>query len=201
MTAERTLSDALQRLDRPCYRMAEAATVVPAAPGLYAIHGAPTVWLQLGLGPPPDGRPLYVGKAERSLANRDVRTHFSTGKTGSSTLRRSLAGLLAADLRLIGQPRNLANPERFANFSLNSEGDERLTAWMVQQLKLAVWPSPEGVVLDEIETLVLSTLHPPLNIDKVATPWRPIVRAGRKRLADEARRWSPAEQFVPRTLR
>lgn len=56
-----------------------------------------------------------MGKAERSLASRDVDTHFSTAKTGSSTLRRSLAGLLVDQLALEGRPRNPAKPERFAN--------------------------------------------------------------------------------------
>lgn len=45
----------------------------------------------------------------------------------------------------------------------------------------------EGVILEDIETEVLARLRPPLNLDKVATPWRPFVRAGRKRLADQAR--------------
>lgn len=68
--------------------------VVPASPGLYAIYAAADVWQQLGLGSPPDGQPLYVGKAEDSLVARDLRQHFTDGRTGSSTLRRSFAALL-----------------------------------------------------------------------------------------------------------
>jgi len=67
---------------------------VPAAPGLYAIYGNGDVWEELGLGDPPDGRPLYVGKAEDSLASRDLKTHLGNGRTGSSTVRRSFAALL-----------------------------------------------------------------------------------------------------------
>ena len=70
--------------------IAEARMGVPSRPGLYAVHGDHAVWENLGLGEPTDARPLYVGKAERSLASRDVDTHFSTGKTGSSTLRAAL---------------------------------------------------------------------------------------------------------------
>jgi hypothetical protein len=184
------LADALQGLAVPRLTIAEAEVTVPAEAGLYAVHGDPAVWRRLRLGDPPDDRPLYVGKSERSLANRDVRTHFSTGKTGSSTLRRSLAGLLADDLRLEGQPRNVANPEGFANFGLEAEGDARLTMWMLEHLRLAVWPSPEGVILDGIETAVLGEMVPLLNIDKVKSPWRTSVRAGRKRLADQARAFS-----------
>ena len=57
--------------------------------------------------------------------------------------------------------------------------------------RLAVWPSPTGVVLAEIETAVLAHLVPPLNLDKVATPWRSVVRAARQRLAGQARAWRP----------
>ena len=88
------LAEALGHLAGPPMSIAETKVEVPPRPGLYAVHGNTAVWHQLGLGDPTDARPLYVGKAERSLASRDVNTHFSTGKTGSSTLRRSLAGLL-----------------------------------------------------------------------------------------------------------
>jgi hypothetical protein len=53
-----------------------ARTHVPNAPGLYAIYADPSAWVELGLGEPPDARPLYVGKAESSLMARDVKTHF-----------------------------------------------------------------------------------------------------------------------------
>jgi hypothetical protein len=168
----------------------DARTGVPSRPGLYAVHGDAAVWEQLGLGRPSDARPLYVGKAERSLGSRDVGTHFATGKTGQSTLRRSLAGLLADELALEGRPRNRSKPERFANFGLEASGDARLTNWMVSHLGLAVWPSPDGAVLDSIETAVLAELMPPLNVAKVSTQWRPLVQAGRRRLASQAEAWA-----------
>ena len=73
-----------------------------------------------------------------------------------------------------------------ANFGLDASGDERLTGWMVTHLRLAVWPSPEGAVLDAVETAVLAELLPPLNVAMVSTPWRPLVQAGRRRLAMQA---------------
>jgi hypothetical protein len=85
---------ALKALLGPGVPFAEAAARVPPRPGLYAIFAGPTAWIELGLGTPPAQRPLYVGKAEQSLLGRDVRQHFSDGKTGSSTLRRSVAALL-----------------------------------------------------------------------------------------------------------
>lgn len=184
------LAEALGHLAGPTMSIAAAKAEVPQSPGLYAVHGEAAVWQELGIGEPADARPLYVGKAERSLASRDVDTHFSTGKTGSSTLRRSLAGLLTDALSLEGRPRNLAKPERFANFGLEASGDERLTGWMVTHLRLAVWPSPEGATLDAVETAVLAELLPPLNVAKVSTRWRPRVQAGRRRLAAQAEAWA-----------
>lgn len=87
---------------RPAKSIAKAKADVPRRPGLYAVHGEAAVWQEFGLGEPTDARPLSVGKAERSLASRDVYTQFSTGKTGSFTLRRSLAGLLADALSSVG---------------------------------------------------------------------------------------------------
>jgi hypothetical protein len=100
-------------LTSPRHSPAEAAPHVAAVPGLYAIYGGQDIWLQLGLGDPPDDRPLYVGKAEESLVSRDLKTHFGSGRTGSSTVRRSFAALLRGTLDLCvataqsGQPRAL----------------------------------------------------------------------------------------------
>ena len=183
------VDEALMGLSPPGTQVSAAS--VPHRPGLYAIHADADVWEELGLAVPPDPRPLYAGKAERSLAGRDITTHFATGRTGSSTLRRALAGLLAEPLGLRGQPRNTAKPAYFSNFGLEAEGDERLTSWMHDRLRIATWASPSGVELDEIETVVLRTLQPPLNLDKVSTPWRGAVSAGRARLAAQARGWRP----------
>lgn len=189
MTPDDHLGSALTALAGPGAPVDTA--IVPTKPGLYAVHGDDAGWLALGLGQPPDPRPLYVGKAERSLAGRDIGTHFSTGRTGSSTLRRALAGLLAEQLDLHGRPRNIASPGHFANFGLDPDGDAHLTDWMHHHLRIAVWPSLAGVSLDPLETLVLQALQPPLNLAKVKTSWRPAVSAARARLADEARAWRP----------
>lgn len=169
--------------------IAEAETNVPSEPGLYAISGSPATWALLGLGEPPDGRPLYVGKAERRLVGRDVRTHFATGKTGWSTARRTLAGLLGTHLELHAQPRTPATPGYFDRFGIEPAGDGRLTAWIVEHLRLAVWASPPGADLGAVETAVLAALVPPLNLSKVRSPWRTQVTLGRRALAAEARVW------------
>jgi len=118
------LKTALSALRQP--GVAPAAANVPACPGLYALRADATVWTALGLGSPPDERPLYVGKAEQSLQSRDVRTHFRSGRTGSSTVRRSLAALLKAPLQLSACPRTRAKPDGSASFGLEPESDDRL---------------------------------------------------------------------------
>ncbi|MFJ4439744.1 GIY-YIG nuclease family protein [Streptomyces sp. NPDC088923] len=168
---------------------AEASDAVPHAPGLYAVYGDASACAHLATGTP--DRPLYVGKAEHSLAARDVRTHFATGRTGSSTLRRTLAALLRDHLALHAIPRNPARPDGSASFALEPGGDARLTEWMRARLCLAVWPGPEGVTLNEIETAVLTRLRPPLNLSKMGPSADPRLKAARSALSAEARAWRP----------
>src|SRR3954470_18321824 len=190
MTSEDVVAAALKALADDKHARGEAAEVVPKSPGLYAFYGDVRAWSDLGLDAGFDGQPLYVGKAERSLNGRDVGTHFTTGKTGSSTVRRSLAALLADNLGLVAVPRNLVKPDGSANFGLNAPSEKRLSAWMEERLLLSTWTRPEGIILDEIETAVVHRLRPPLNLDKVGEPRRRL-REARRRMADMARAWQP----------
>lgn len=186
------MENVLAALAAPRHRLARAGVVVPHQPGLYAIYGGPEEWVELGLGEPPDDRPLYVGKSESSLADRDLRTHFGNGRTGSSTVRRTFAALLHDALALRGIPRNPARPERFANYGLSSEHDQLLTAWMRARLTLAVWPAAGSSELAVIERIVLHDWQPPLNLQDVATPWSATVREARRGMAAEARDYAAA---------
>lgn len=100
-----------------------AESLVPKRPGLYAFYGDNRAWSDLRLESAGDQQPLYVGKAERSLNGRDVGTHFATGKSGSSTFRRSPAALFSEPLDLMAVARNLARPDGSANFALEPAGD------------------------------------------------------------------------------
>jgi GIY-YIG catalytic domain-containing protein len=172
--------------DRP-----REATDAPDAPGLYAIFGSKEVWEELGLGTPIDERPLYVGKAEKSLLRRDVRQHFGTGNTGSSTVRRSIAALLKNKHGYVGVPRNPKKPAHFSNYALGVDHDQMLTEWMLRNLRLGTWEpeTADGVVLDTWETKVLDAWKPPLNLSKVRTGWTVELKRLRKALANEAREW------------
>jgi hypothetical protein len=175
------------------YEIVNALAHVPDAPGLYAVYGSRETWDELQLDCESERRSLYVGKAEDSLVSRDLQTHFATGRTGSSTVRRSFAALLRDSLDLRGQPRNSAKPERFANFGLAQSGDRRLTDWMHRHLQLAVWIKPPGVELDRIETDVIRAWRPPLNLAKHPHPLAKLQLA-RKTMADDARAWAQSNR-------
>jgi hypothetical protein len=182
--------DAHVALAAPGVPVAEA--VVPDARGLYAIHADKQAWRELGLGEPPDARPLYVGKAEESLLRRDVYQHFGDGRTGWSTLRRSLAALLRETLHLRAIPRNPTKPADFDRFGLDPNDDRKLTDWMRSRLGIATWCPDATVVLRPAERELVGAWLPPLNLQGVRTPWSSQLSAARRFMADEARRWGPS---------
>lgn len=191
MSSDDVVADALETLAGLRHPHRDAIRLVPKAPGLYAFYGDDRAWEELRLSPAFEDQPLYVGKAERSLNGRDVGTHFAAGKTGSSSVRRSLAALLVDELGLFAVPRNLAKPDGSANFGLDVVSEGSLSRWMEERLTLATWSKPEGTNLDDIETAVVRRLRPPLNLDKVGEP-RQRLRLARRRMAETARAWQPA---------
>jgi hypothetical protein len=188
-------TDAKRALTAPRFAIAEAETPVPRRAGLYAIYGDGNAWKSLGLGEQPDDRPLYVGKSESSLLGRDIRQHFGDGRTGSSTLRRSFAALLRTQLRLKAIPRNPNKPERFANYGLLPQHDKLVTEWMRANLQLAFWLHSGAEPLAQIESSVISSMLPPLNLAGVTTQWSSHVSAARKVMAEEARAWATERGF------
>lgn len=104
-------------------------------------------------------------------------------------MRRSLAALLASRLDLVAVPRNISKPDGSANHPLETDGDERLSAWMEHRLTLATWVKPDAVVLVEVETAVVLRFRPPLNLDKVGEP-RARLRAARADMTAASRHWS-----------
>ena len=82
---------------------------------------------------------IYIGKSETNQILRDVKTHFESGKSGSSTLRRSLGAILRKELKLIPIPRSCTenSPTRFTNYKFTSESEVKLTEWMINNLSLS----------------------------------------------------------------
>lgn len=192
MTGGYAIAEVLEALTGVRHAHADAVRLVPSEPGIYVFCGGDRAWADLGLTPAFDDQPLYVGKAERSLRGRDVGTHFAAGKTGSSTVRRSRAALLADGLVLVAVPRNGVKPDGSANFGLDDASEDRLSSWMEQRLSLATWSTADSDNLDEIETEVLRRLHPPLNLAKAQEQGERL-RLVRQRMATAARAWQPAE--------
>lgn len=171
--------------------IADLAQQLQPVPGLYALFGTDAAWNDLGLASDDvRSRPLYVGKAEDSFVSRDLRTHFASGRTGQSTIRRSFAALLRDSLALRGVPRNLDLPGHFANYGLVADGDVRLTKWMWERLSLAVWPWEGTTGLKRIERAVVLLLDPPLNIEYLPRVSRRDLSSARKAMADDARQWA-----------
>lgn len=180
----------------------DAPKYVRPVPGLYSIHAKEGAWAELGLDYRA-GIALYVGKSESNLFQRELRQHFAIApgvspSTGSSTVRRSFAALLREPLGLRGVPRNKEQPERFANFGLEPEGDSLLTRWMHENLTMAVWEMPEDMsasMLAVLEAEIIRLWTPPLNIQK--NPDKvPHLRAARARLAADAKEWALAARNV-----
>jgi hypothetical protein len=135
-----------------------AAGALSRGSGVYAWWARPAVFPDLpGMANPADPavRLLYVGRAG-SLRGRILRNHLR--RSGSSTLRRTLAGLLMPTQDY----RTMWKDDRAV---LIPDDEVRLTAWMRSHLRLtwAEQPWPE-----EIEDELIWRLVPPLNVYGVA---------------------------------
>ena len=108
----------------------------------------------------PDRRPTAVRRQGRGQSHRTrLQDAFPHGPHG---VINSFAALLSGTYDLHVQPRNPANPERFANYGLAPHDDQRLSTWMRDRLSLAVWAKPSGVALLDVERALLATWQPPL---------------------------------------
>ncbi|GIF46221.1 hypothetical protein DFJ67_6132 [Asanoa ferruginea] len=123
--------------------------------GVYAWWAGPSIFPELP-GPPnasvPSLRLIYLGRAG-SLRGRILRNHLR--RSGSSTLRRTLVGLLDSE----GYETTWTD-----RVVLIPEDETRLTAWMHANLRLTWAEDPEP---ETIEAELVRRLHPPLNVHGV----------------------------------
>ncbi len=113
---------------------------------------------------------LYIGKAEKSLNSRDYKTHFSTGKSGSSTVRRSLGALLKEKLNLTAIPRSEKRTKQdLYNYKFKDEDEIKLTKWMNDNLLIGYFiydpHMNNGRTLRDFEEKMLSFATVPLDLD------------------------------------
>ena len=121
---------------------------------------------------------IYIGSTS-NLAKRICRKHFNFKCTGSSTLRRSLGAILKKELALVAIPRS---PGASKAYKFSSDGEQRLTDWMKENLEVGVCPIRSDY--ESIEKQLLTKLQPILNLkgrDK------PDLEALRKMCAEEAK--------------
>ncbi|MER7996328.1 GIY-YIG nuclease family protein [Micromonospora chalcea] len=154
-TDEERVDEALRLLSGPPVALDVAVKRLARGSGVYAWWAPPSVLPDLP-GPPNDSDPsrrmLYLGRAT-SLRGRILRNHLR--RSGSSTLRRTLAGLLVSEgYRTTWTDRVVLVPE----------DEKRLTAWMHTNLRLTWAEDPEPAV---IEAELVRRLHPPLNVHGV----------------------------------
>lgn len=111
-----------------------------------------------------NGDIIYIGKTEKSQKSRDAQTHFKSGKTGSSTLRRSLGAILREDLGLHPIPRSKTE-SRMRDYKFIEESEKKLTSWMVDNLSLSYFLINEGKrIIRKAEIEIIKEISPILNI-------------------------------------
>lgn len=172
-------------------RLADNATRLehleaPAAAGVYAYFLANGAELP-GVGNPAGG-PVYVG-VSGNLAEREFDTHFAAGQTGFSTLRRSIGAILKDQLNLRARPRGTGTSKtNFTNYRFDDTGEQLLSTWMHEHLRVAVEPVREPAALER-ELIALAC--PPLNLTGWSNPEAATIKALRRSCVDEARRDHP----------
>ena len=127
---------------------------------------------------------LYMGMS-RDLRERD---HFLAQHSGFSSPRRSLGAILSARLGLTAIPR-ASGPSKsnVANFRFAGDGERQLSAWMRTNLEYAVFPFSGEV--QQLESEIIKTCRPPLNLKGWRNPQRSAILRLRDRCKDEAMRW------------
>lgn len=115
------------------------------------------------------GQLLYIGKTESSQEKRYAKTHFMSGKSGSSTFRISIGAILLNELKLVPIPRNTLDTEkgRSSKFKFDEKSENKLTEWLKEHIRMTFYEF-EGTKseLDILETQIIKALAPPLNISK-----------------------------------
>jgi len=173
---EGALDQITRELCRQPSDLTDVATL-PAGPGLYAWWAPSVVFPDLPGQPnssSPELRLLYLGITTRPLRKRIISEHLA--RSGKSTLRRALAGLL-----LTQEGYRTQWTDRVV---LVPEDEVRLTTWMHKHLWLttALHPEPRTV-----ERQLIERLRPPLNIEGAeASTIRSTIQSARRAYYDSA---------------
>jgi hypothetical protein len=159
------------------------------SPGIYAFFFIGESFPLLGDSVSKD-QIIYIGKTESSQEKRDAKTHFTTDKTGSSTVRKSIGSILCGIEGLKPIPRNDSDYEkgRFSQFKFDLDSEEKITNWMKSNLALSFFEFPkEKKEIEVLETKIIKELAPVLNILKNPNnPFKKTLKQLRKNCATMA---------------
>ncbi len=152
-------------------------------------HGIVAVAYQgseLGFGLWQAEEPKIIFVAE---AGEDAKRHFYNGRTGYSTIRRSLAALLWNRYDLIPVPRSQDEEDtaRFSNYALDGASDEKLSQWMAENLLAAFIPMDKPAVTGSVLGLIAYNT-PLLNLqNNPENKYGAEIKLCRKKCEDSAR--------------
>jgi hypothetical protein len=165
--------------------IADAASIKPS-PGIYAFFfDGDKFALDFN---PKKTDIIYIGKTESSGISRVLNTHFGTGRTGSSTVRRSLSGLLLSQLDLKPIIRTKSDKEKGRyTFKLDTNSESTLTKWMEANLKVSFYPIPDIEDVKATEHQLIQKLKPILNLESnPLNPYKGTISQMRKQCAEIA---------------
>jgi hypothetical protein len=126
---------------------------------------------------------VYVGTSI-NLAQREFDTHFSPRGTGFSTVRRSFGAILKKELGLKARPRGRGlKRQDLLCYVFDPSGEERLTRWMHENVRVAVYPTVEHRAAED---KLVPLAEPLLNLNKWKNPYRTEIMRLRAACVDEA---------------
>jgi hypothetical protein len=147
----------------------------PSQPGIYGFFLSANSKLDKFGNP---GQLIYVGIAKTSLKQRDLNQHFKSGKSGSSTLRRSIGAVLKVKFKFKSIPRGGTNDsKRFENYKFSIICEDKLSKWMDDNLEVGYWtagPTIDYKKLRNLEMEVIKQLLPTLDLDKRTSYLNPL---------------------------
>jgi hypothetical protein len=148
---------------------------------------------------------IYIGKTEKSQKSRDQNTHFATGKTRRSTLRRTFGALLREkeNLKPIVISQRDIEVGKLSNFLFDDRSEQFITDWMVNNLGLSFYPFPKSKQeIKSLETRLIKKLVPILNIDNTnpTNPYLSTIRGLRKQCGEIAYKNKPTLKVTETNL-
>lgn len=174
-TDDNVLSEIASTLAATTNPVESCTASLPPAPGIYCWWADPMTFPLLSsptASASATDRLLYLGLAS-NLRKRVTQNHLR--RSGSSTLRRTLAGLL--------MDTETYSTRRTDRVVLVEEDERRLTDWISVHLRLS-WVEFAQPAL--IEAALIERLQPPLNVTHTRGPNREIVDTARQRYRESA---------------